>query len=821
MSGRAALRGGRAAGHEPRLRQRHHAGTDFPGCRSTRIHLPTRTRRTPKYWSDIGTLDAYYEANMDLCHVNPEFNLYDPEWPLRTYQVQAPPAKFVFADEGRRCGQALDSIIAAGCIISGSRIAGSVLCPNVRVHSFCDIDQSILMPGVRVGRHARLRRAIIDRDVFIPRATHWLQRRRGSPPPHRHRLGVVVVTKDDEPFIGEVDDGSLTYEEQIRSPGQEEEEEAPAARERGKKQTTQGARSENNGRTRKRDSGLANPTVEVDVMLERSSGGAVGRVDGQRERSNRRRRQATLFRQGCHEGNGEIAADAEGARPISAPRSILNDLDGTPNKGRLGANANPGVSMAARAASRPPPGSRCTTCRLYPGREPPSCRADDEHPQRRRTRRQQCGLSGVHGHAGRRGDVRRRGSRGAEIFHTLRHPEKKGLLDGCRRRGGFAPVCPLTAKRSISSSKRWCRSGYKAGDNVSSPTSRRARLWNEATRRYEFKRSPATHSMPTDGRVVRGLWQPVPIVSIEDGLAEGDWNGWKNSPPLGAHVQLVGDDVFVTNPQILKNGIADNRQLDPDQAQSDRDRHGNARRRGDGARPGYTSVISHRSGEDGRHDHCGPRGRQRRRADQGPESARHRASRNTTSCCGSREVATPARPSGNSPPPGSGDRSMTQAAHARSAPVVLIVLDGWGIRPEREHNAIALARTPVYDELLASTERQPVASGEAVGLPEGQMGNSEVGHTNGVPGCLPGPDAHRQEHPRRRIRQDPLADHGPLCGRHACAPRRRPHLRRWRAQPPASPPRDARDGRDRELAGPCTRSPTDAIPPRPVASVHR
>ena len=78
-------------------------------------------KKAAKYWRDIGTLDAYYDANMDLCHVNPDFNLYDPEWPLRTYQVQAPPAKFVFADEGRRCGQALDSIISAGCIISGSR----------------------------------------------------------------------------------------------------------------------------------------------------------------------------------------------------------------------------------------------------------------------------------------------------------------------------------------------------------------------------------------------------------------------------------------------------------------------------------------------------------------------------------------------------------------------------------------------------------------------------------------------------------------------------------------------------------------------------
>jgi glucose-1-phosphate adenylyltransferase len=170
-------------------------------------------KKASKYWRDIGTLDAYFEANMDLCDVNPEFNLYDPEWPLRTYQVQAPPAKFVFADEGRRCGQALDSIISAGCIISGSRIAGSVLCPNVRVHSFCQVDQSILMPGVRVGRHARIRRAIIDRDVFIPRGAmigyNEEEDRR------RHTVsegGVVVVTTDDEPFVGEVGEEALRHE---------------------------------------------------------------------------------------------------------------------------------------------------------------------------------------------------------------------------------------------------------------------------------------------------------------------------------------------------------------------------------------------------------------------------------------------------------------------------------------------------------------------------------------------------------------------------------------------------------------------------------
>ena len=173
-------------------------------------------KKAAKYWRDIGTLDAYYDANMDLCHVNPEFNLYDPEWPLRTYQVQAPPAKFVFADEGRRCGQALDSIISAGCIISGSRISASVLCPNVRVHSFCDIEQSILMPGVRVGRHARIRRAIVDRDVFVPRGA--LIGFNAEEDRRRHTVsdsGIVVVTIDDEPFIGEISEGALRNEQEF------------------------------------------------------------------------------------------------------------------------------------------------------------------------------------------------------------------------------------------------------------------------------------------------------------------------------------------------------------------------------------------------------------------------------------------------------------------------------------------------------------------------------------------------------------------------------------------------------------------------------
>ena len=192
---------------------------DVPVCA---YRFYDENKKAAKYWRDIGTLDAYFDANMDLCHVNPEFNLYDPEWPLRTYQVQAPPAKFVFADDGRRCGQALDSIISAGCIVSGSRITGSVLCPNVRVHSFCQIDQSILMPGVRVGRHAKTRRAIIDRDVFIPRGA--LIGYNDEEDRRRHTVtesGIVVVTTDDQPFVADITEEALRIEAEFDRRGAE------------------------------------------------------------------------------------------------------------------------------------------------------------------------------------------------------------------------------------------------------------------------------------------------------------------------------------------------------------------------------------------------------------------------------------------------------------------------------------------------------------------------------------------------------------------------------------------------------------------------
>ncbi len=120
-----------------------------------------------RYWRDVGTLDAYYEANMDLVDVVPEFNLYDQSWPIRTKVTQQPPAKFVFAQEGRRMGVAVDSIVSAGCIVSGGRVLHSILSPGVRVNSYCEVEYSILMPGVEIGRNTRIRRAIINTGVKV------------------------------------------------------------------------------------------------------------------------------------------------------------------------------------------------------------------------------------------------------------------------------------------------------------------------------------------------------------------------------------------------------------------------------------------------------------------------------------------------------------------------------------------------------------------------------------------------------------------------------------------------------------------------------
>jgi len=119
------------------------------------------------YWRDVGTIDAYFEANMDLVSVTPQLNLYDPQWPIFTYQSSDPPAKTVLEEEGRM-GTAINSILSNGCIISGGSVKRSVLSPRVVVHSYAEVEDSILLEGVDIGRHARIRRTIIDKDVQIP-----------------------------------------------------------------------------------------------------------------------------------------------------------------------------------------------------------------------------------------------------------------------------------------------------------------------------------------------------------------------------------------------------------------------------------------------------------------------------------------------------------------------------------------------------------------------------------------------------------------------------------------------------------------------------
>ncbi len=164
-----------------------------------------KNRKAVPYWRDVGTLDAYYQANMDLVEVDPVLNLYDREWPIRTFQPQLPPPKFVFSDEGphdrARRGEANDSMVCQGCIISGGYVRRSILSPNVRVNSFALVENSIIFEGVDVGRHCHIRRAIIDKDVKIPARTTIghdpeQDRRRGFQVTEQ---GVVVIAKDELP----------------------------------------------------------------------------------------------------------------------------------------------------------------------------------------------------------------------------------------------------------------------------------------------------------------------------------------------------------------------------------------------------------------------------------------------------------------------------------------------------------------------------------------------------------------------------------------------------------------------------------------------
>jgi glucose-1-phosphate adenylyltransferase len=163
------------------------------------LAFPFRDAHTGKraYWRDVGTLDAFWEANMELLSVTPELNLYDQQWPILTYQAQLPPAKFVFNDDARR-GMAVDSMVSGGCVISGARLNRSLLFSNVKVHSYTRIEDTVVLPEVDIGRHVRIQRAIIDRGCVIPTHTvigedHQQDRARGFRVTDQ---GVVLVTPD-------------------------------------------------------------------------------------------------------------------------------------------------------------------------------------------------------------------------------------------------------------------------------------------------------------------------------------------------------------------------------------------------------------------------------------------------------------------------------------------------------------------------------------------------------------------------------------------------------------------------------------------------
>lgn len=152
--------------------------------------------KTQSYWRDVGTVDAFWEANMEMVGIDPDLNLYDQNWPIWTYQDQAPPAKFVFDDDGRR-GMAVDSMVTDGCIVSGGYVNHSLLFPRVLVHSYVHLRDAVVLPDVDIGRYCRLRKVIIDRACVIPPGTvigedaeedirHF----------YRTEQGVVLVTRE-------------------------------------------------------------------------------------------------------------------------------------------------------------------------------------------------------------------------------------------------------------------------------------------------------------------------------------------------------------------------------------------------------------------------------------------------------------------------------------------------------------------------------------------------------------------------------------------------------------------------------------------------
>ncbi len=362
-----------------------------------------------------------------------------------------------------------------------------------------------------------------------------------------------------------------------------------------------------------------NPTVEVEVTLE---GGAMGRAavpsgasTGQREAlelrdGDKRRYLGKGVTKAVSHVNGEIAGKLAGIDADQrAVDTLLNDLDGTPNKGRLGANALLGVSMALARASAAAANVPLYVhlARLYGAAEPVAWNMLLPVPM--------MNILNGGAHADSSVDFQEfmvmpigapsfaDGVRtGAEIFHTLRGIlKKKGHSTGVGDEGGFAPSLKSNREALEVVLEAITQAGYKPGEEVFIALDvASSELWDEKSHKYEFKKSrDKTRSSDQMVALYEEWVREYPIISIEDGLAEGDWDGWKAlTKALGARVQLVGDDVFVTNPEILRRGIAEGvgnallvklNQIGTvsetlDAVAMARD-------------AGYRSVISHRSGE--------------------------------------------------------------------------------------------------------------------------------------------------------------------------------------------------------------------------------
>ena len=150
----------------------------------------------PAYWRDVGTIDSLWQANMELIDISPELNLYDSHWPIWTYQEQLPPAKFIFNDVDR-CGSAVDSMLAGGCIVSGARVKHSLLFSQVRVHSYSTVEDTVIFPDVDIGRDCHIRSALIDRGCRIPEGTHiGFDREKDANRFHVSPKGIVLVTPE-------------------------------------------------------------------------------------------------------------------------------------------------------------------------------------------------------------------------------------------------------------------------------------------------------------------------------------------------------------------------------------------------------------------------------------------------------------------------------------------------------------------------------------------------------------------------------------------------------------------------------------------------